>query len=94
MAVGDLARNSRGQWITHPPSRCPNGHSLGPGGVLVGHQACLDRNAERAGIKRHFPNLTQIPVNAAIGFAVADFCEQNAGKLGKTGVVAATSLLP
>jgi hypothetical protein len=34
------------------------------------------------GIKRHFPNLTQIQVNAVIGFAVADFSEQNAGKLG------------
>lgn len=33
-------------------------------------------------IKRHFPNRTQIQVNAVIGFAVADFCEQNAGKLG------------
>jgi hypothetical protein len=30
-----------GKWITHPPTRCPNGHTLGPGEVLVGHQACL-----------------------------------------------------
>jgi hypothetical protein len=35
-----------------------------------------------AGVKRHFPNLTQIQVNAVIGFAVADFCEQHASKLG------------
>src|SRR6478609_1677806 len=30
-----------GKWITHPPAHCPNGHTLGPGEVLVGHQACL-----------------------------------------------------
>jgi hypothetical protein len=29
------------KWITHPPSRCPSGRTLGPGKVLVGHQACL-----------------------------------------------------
>jgi Protein of unknown function (DUF732) len=34
-----------------------------------------------AGIKRHWPNLTQLQVNAIVGFAVAAFCEQNAGKL-------------
>jgi len=34
-----------------------------------------------AGIKRHWPNLTQLQVNALIGEAVAAFCEQNAGKL-------------
>jgi hypothetical protein len=39
-------------------------------------------NDVQAGIKRHWPNLTQVQVNALIGFAVADFCEQNAGKLG------------
>jgi hypothetical protein len=30
-----------GKWMTDAPSRCPNGHSLGPGQVLVGHVACL-----------------------------------------------------
>jgi hypothetical protein len=30
-----------GKWITRPPAHCPNGHTLGPGAVLVGHQACL-----------------------------------------------------
>ena len=39
--IGDLVRNTRGQWITQPPSRCPNGHPLGPNRVLVGHVACL-----------------------------------------------------
>jgi hypothetical protein len=34
-----------------------------------------------AGIKRHWPDLTQVQVNAIVGFAVADFCEKNAGKL-------------
>src|SRR6187200_2431469 len=35
------APTTTGKWITHPPTRCPNGHQLGPGEVLVGHQACL-----------------------------------------------------
>src|SRR6478752_257730 len=30
-----------GKWITHPPARRPNGHSLGPNQVLVGHVVCL-----------------------------------------------------
>ena len=38
---GELVQTMAGKWITHPPSRCPNGHTLGPGEVLVGHQACL-----------------------------------------------------
>jgi hypothetical protein len=38
---GQLVRTTRGQWITHPPSQCPNGHPLGPNQVLVGHVACL-----------------------------------------------------
>jgi hypothetical protein len=41
--IGDLIHTTAGTWITHPPTRCPNGHSLGPGAVLVGHQACLGR---------------------------------------------------
>jgi hypothetical protein len=36
-----LVRTIKGQWITRPPARCPNGHPLGPNQVLVGHQACL-----------------------------------------------------
>jgi hypothetical protein len=39
--LGDLVQTTRGQWITRPPSRCPNGHPLGPNQVLVGHVACL-----------------------------------------------------
>jgi hypothetical protein len=38
---GELVRTTSGQWITKPPARCPNGHSLGPNQVLVGHVACL-----------------------------------------------------
>jgi hypothetical protein len=38
--VGDLVRSTTGQWITFPPMRCPSGHPLTPGDVLVGHQAC------------------------------------------------------
>jgi hypothetical protein len=38
---GQLVRTIKGQWITRPPARCPNGHPLGPNQVLVGHQACL-----------------------------------------------------
>src|SRR6476646_392475 len=48
VAVGRYQTRSRGRvqttagkWITPPPTRCPNGHNLGPGEVLVGHQACL-----------------------------------------------------
>ena len=37
---GELVRR-RGKWMTDAPSRCPNGHPLGPGQVLVGHVACL-----------------------------------------------------
>jgi hypothetical protein len=39
--LGELVQTTAGKWITHPPTRCPNGHPLGPGEVLVGHQACL-----------------------------------------------------
>jgi len=38
---GELVQTTAGTWITYPPTRCPNGHRLGPGEVLVGHQACL-----------------------------------------------------
>jgi hypothetical protein len=38
---GELVRTIDGKWITRPPSRCPNGHLLGPHQVLVGHVACL-----------------------------------------------------
>src|ERR1700752_1450016 len=38
---GDLVQTTTGKWITRPPSRCPNGHPLGPNQVLVGHVACL-----------------------------------------------------
>jgi hypothetical protein len=40
VVLGDLVP-SAGKWITHPPTRCPNGHQLGAGQVLVGQQACL-----------------------------------------------------
>jgi hypothetical protein len=38
---GELVQATNEQWITKPPTRCPNGHTLGPNQVLVGHQACL-----------------------------------------------------
>jgi len=38
-AIGDLVQTTAGKWITHRPTRCPNGHPLGPNQVLVGHQA-------------------------------------------------------
>jgi hypothetical protein len=41
MAVGQLVLTR----ITHPPTRSPNGHELGPSAVLVGHQACLGHGA-------------------------------------------------
>ena len=36
VVLGELAQTTAGKWIAHPPTRCPNGHSLGPGEVLVG----------------------------------------------------------
>src|SRR4029077_1824065 len=38
--VGDWVRSTTKRWITQP-TRCPNGHPLGPNQVLVGQQACL-----------------------------------------------------
>jgi hypothetical protein len=43
---GQLVRTTNGRWITKPPTRCPNGHPLGPNEVLVGHQACLGTAAD------------------------------------------------
>jgi hypothetical protein len=39
--LGELVQTTDGKWIIHPPTRCPNGHRLGPGAALVGYQACL-----------------------------------------------------
>jgi hypothetical protein len=39
--LGELVQTTTAKWITHAPSRCLSGHTLGPGQVLVGHQACL-----------------------------------------------------
>ena len=39
--LGELVPTTAGKWIIHPTTRCPNGHTLGPNHVLVGHQACL-----------------------------------------------------
>ena len=44
---GELIRTTNGKWITKPPSRCPNGHPLCPGQVLVGHVACLGHGSAR-----------------------------------------------
>lgn len=39
-AVGELVLSTTGDWIALPPERCPHGHPLGAGRVLVGHQPC------------------------------------------------------
>jgi hypothetical protein len=39
-AVGELVRCTDGSWMIRPPERCPRGHRLGAGRVLVGHQPC------------------------------------------------------
>jgi hypothetical protein len=39
--LGELVQTTAGKWITHAPTRCPNGHTLGPNRALVGYQACL-----------------------------------------------------
>jgi len=28
VVLGELAQTTAGKWIAHPPTRCPNGHSL------------------------------------------------------------------
>ena len=33
--LGELVLSTAGKWIIHPPTRCPNGHTLGAGQVLV-----------------------------------------------------------
>jgi hypothetical protein len=33
--LGELVQTTAGKWITHPPTRCPNGHTLGPNQILV-----------------------------------------------------------
>lgn len=38
--VGALVKSTDGRWIVYAPRECPNGHRLGPGRVLVGHQVC------------------------------------------------------
>ena len=47
VVLGELVQTTAGKWITHPPAHCPNGHSLGPGQVLVGHQSSLPRTRRR-----------------------------------------------
>jgi hypothetical protein len=32
--LGELVQTTAETWITHPPTRCPNRHSLGPNQVL------------------------------------------------------------
>ena len=39
-SFGNLVPCTDGGWMILPPQRCPNGHRLGPGAVLVGHQPC------------------------------------------------------
>jgi hypothetical protein len=41
MFEGQLVLAVDGTWMTKPPSRCPNGHTLGPNQVVVGHVVCL-----------------------------------------------------
>ena len=43
VVLGELVQSTAGTWITKPPPRCPNGHALGPGEVLVGHQGAWRR---------------------------------------------------
>jgi hypothetical protein len=46
--LGELVQTTGGKWITHPPARCPNRHSLGPN-ELVGHEACLGHGGGMSG---------------------------------------------
>jgi hypothetical protein len=38
--VGDVVRCTSGAWIVLAPRRCPQGHPLDGGRVLVGYAAC------------------------------------------------------
>jgi len=38
--VGELVLSTGGAWMVRPPQRCPNGHPITPGRVLVGSIAC------------------------------------------------------
>jgi hypothetical protein len=40
VAVGELVQSTTGQWMVRPPMRCPRGHVLRPGRMLVGSIAC------------------------------------------------------
>jgi len=43
--LDELVQTTDGKWITRPPTRCPNGHPLGPNQVLVGsHTIDPNRN--------------------------------------------------
>ena len=46
MYDGQLVRATDGKWMTKPPYRCPNGHRLGTGQVLVGHVVCLGHGGD------------------------------------------------
>lgn len=37
--IGELRETAKG-WAVQAPSECINGHTLGPGNVLVGHNQC------------------------------------------------------
>ena len=39
-AVGELVQLTAGRWIFQPPLRCPRGHPLRPGRMLVRSIAC------------------------------------------------------
>jgi len=43
--LDELVQTTDGKWITRPPTRCPNGHPLGPNQVLVGSHT-IDPNRE------------------------------------------------
>ena len=34
LVLGELVQTTAGKWLTHPPTRCPNGHTLVTGEVL------------------------------------------------------------
>lgn len=38
--LGDLVPCTEGGWMVLAPKVCPQGHPLGPGQMLVGHQPC------------------------------------------------------
>jgi integrase len=83
-AVGDLAQTTAGTWITRPPTRCPNGHQLGPNKALVVYQEACQRDDLVDPITLFIATGLRIP--ELLGLQWSDF-DERAATLTITGKV-------